>query len=64
MLVFGSTILLEKGTFLLDKKNELEKMGHKVRMGNFSSGVHVIIKNNDNFIGGADPRREGIVLGE
>ena len=45
-------------------KGDLEKMGHTVRINNAASGVHAIRVTKDGLIGGADPRREGIVIGK
>ena len=64
VLVFGPTVLLEDGTELARHKTDLETLGHRVRMGNFPSGVHAIAKRDGILYGGADPRREGTVLGE
>ncbi|WP_394174660.1 gamma-glutamyltransferase [Thalassotalea litorea] len=55
---------LEKGTDLEDIKPALEAMGHKVSVRDLNSGLHGIEVFQDKLIGGADPRREGIVLGE
>ena len=45
-------------------KPALEAMGHQVRIGQFASGIHVIRVTEDGLVGGADPRREGEVLGK
>jgi gamma-glutamyltranspeptidase/glutathione hydrolase len=43
----------------------LERLGHRVRVGHMNSGLHGIqILPDGTLIGGADPRREGIVAGE
>ena len=36
----------------------------QVRGGEFASGIHVIRVTKDGLVGGADPRREGVVLGK
>lgn len=42
----------------------LENLGHKVRAVEQSSGLSALVRNsNGAIIGGADPRREGVVLG-
>ncbi|MGY8963860.1 MAG: gamma-glutamyltransferase family protein, partial [Rhodospirillales bacterium] len=64
VLLFGSTVLLEGGTDLENVKPELEALGHRVRMGNFPSGVHAIGVRDGMLFGGADPRREGSVMGD
>jgi gamma-glutamyltranspeptidase/glutathione hydrolase len=61
-LFFGSGVMIEKG--LEPVKPALEAMGHQVRVGEFASGIHVIRITKDGLVGGADPRREGVVLGK
>lgn len=42
----------------------LEKLGHTVKPTEQSSGLSVLVRGKDNeIVGGADPRREGLVLG-
>ncbi|MBY0511728.1 MAG: gamma-glutamyltransferase family protein, partial [Rhodospirillaceae bacterium] len=60
-LFFGNAVLIEKD--LEPAKPGLEALGHQVRTGEFASGIHVIRLTKDGLIGGADPRREGVVLG-
>jgi len=60
---FG-TYDLEKGTAAEDFKEPLEKMGFKVNIRDLNSGLHAIVLKDGKLIGGADPRREGIVLGQ
>ena len=55
---------LEKDTSIALMQPELEKMGHKVMVRNLNSGIHAIEVNNNVLVGGADPRREGVVLGK
>ena len=43
--------------------SELESKGHEVNVGEQSSGLSALVKNGDTIVGGADPRREGVVLG-
>ncbi|NKB43565.1 MAG: gamma-glutamyltransferase [Alphaproteobacteria bacterium] len=64
ILLFGSMALLEGGTALAERKEDLEALGHRVRVGNFPSGVHAIGIRDGMIFGGADPRREGTVMGE
>lgn len=42
----------------------LRKLGHQVDLADQTSGLSAIIRDNDGFIGGADPRREGLVMGD
>jgi len=60
---FG-TFDLEAGTAAEKFKDPLEAMGFKVSIRDLNSGIHGIILNNGKLTGGADPRREGIVLGD
>jgi gamma-glutamyltranspeptidase / glutathione hydrolase len=55
---------LERGTPLERLAPELERMGHSVRIRAEASGLHGIMRTKDGWAGGADPRREGVVLGE
>ena len=59
----GATIL-EKGTPLEALVPKLEAMGHTVRVVPIYSGLHIIEKTRDGYIGGADPRRDGVALGD
>jgi gamma-glutamyltranspeptidase/glutathione hydrolase len=55
---------LEKQTDIVDLKPLLESMGHKVSIRNLNSGLHVIEVIDNGLLGGADPRREGLVLAQ
>jgi len=55
---------LERGTPLERLAPELERMGHSVRIRDEASGLHGIMRTRDGWAGGADPRREGVALGE
>lgn len=59
----GGPVLLEKGTRLENLKEPLEKIGHEVRIMDLNSGVQGVERTSTGWEGGADPRREGIVLG-
>ena len=41
----------------------LEALGHEVKIRALVSGLHAVRINADGLAGGADPRREGVVLG-
>lgn len=60
---FG-TYDLEQGTKATRFKEALEMMGYKVNIRDLNSGIHAILFKDGQLIGGADPRREGIVLGD
>lgn len=55
---------LEKGTAAENWQDELTALGHEVNIQNLTSGLHAIQLTRKGLIGGADPRREGVVLGE
>lgn len=54
---------LEEGTSLEKIAPKLKKLGHKIRILPLTSGLHGIKKTALNTLeGGADPRREGVVM--
>ncbi|GAK86069.1 gamma-glutamyltranspeptidase [Vibrio ponticus] len=55
---------LEQGTDAEKLKPALEAMGYKVDIRDLNSGLQGVVFTEDKMIGGADPRREGIVLGD
>ena len=55
---------LEKGTTVAAHKAALEALGHTVRVRNMTSGLHAIKVTENGLEGGADPRREGVALGD
>ncbi|MCR8827834.1 gamma-glutamyltransferase [Pseudosulfitobacter koreensis] len=54
---------LEAGTAAADLQGPLEAMGFEVETRDLNSGLHAI-EIGDGLQGGADPRREGIALGD
>lgn len=59
---FG-TYDLEEGTSAADLEQPLTDLGYEVNIRDLNSGLHAIAIGDD-LQGGADPRREGIALGE
>lgn len=56
---------LEEGTELARlRADSLKRMGHEVEIKPLTSGLHVLAKQNGRWRGGADPRREGVVLSD
>lgn len=55
---------LEEGTGAAELAAPLEVLGYEVRLGAQTSGLHMIALGPDGLRGGADPRREGVALGE
>mgnify|MGYP001969871850 FL=1 len=60
---FG-TYDLEKGTSLEAMVAPLEELGYKVNLRSLNSGLHAISIEENGLFGGADPRREGIAIGQ
>ena len=59
---FG-TYDLEEGTAAVDLDGALQEMGFETEIRDLNSGLHAIVVG-DTLLGGADPRREGIALGD
>jgi len=55
---------LEKNTSIVALESKLKALGAPVRVRERTSGLHVIQRTQDGWVGGADPRREGIARGE
>jgi gamma-glutamyltranspeptidase/glutathione hydrolase len=55
---------LEKGSPAAALEPKLRAIGHDVRVIEHTSGLQAIARTQHGWIGGADPRREGIVLGD
>ncbi len=75
----SKTTTLEKGTSAASRQQELEQRSHKIRVRALNSGIHAVVFNGiranglpgelavgqrrSRWIGGADPRREGVAAG-
>jgi gamma-glutamyltranspeptidase/glutathione hydrolase len=55
---------LEIGTSAARLGDELAALGHEVRVHEMTSGVHAIRRLGEQWIGAADPRRDGAARGE
>lgn len=55
---------VEKGTPLEGVMGALKALGHDVQAIEFTSGLQGIVRTPAGLVGGADPRREGVVLGD
>ena len=55
---------LERGTVLENYQTDLQRMGHRVTIMPFPSGVQAIVLNRKGLQGGADARREGNASGD
>lgn len=60
----GRTLELEFGWSTIWQALMLKSYGHAIAPDLMNSGLHVVAKRNRVLEGGADPRREGIALGD
>ncbi|MBL0917747.1 MAG: gamma-glutamyltransferase family protein [Hydrogenophaga sp.] len=60
----GGPLLLEKDRFPAATVQALEALGHTVQQPEMTSGAQALVRRDGRWLGGADPRREGIVAGE
>ncbi|QJD60209.1 gamma-glutamyltransferase [Pseudomonas sp. gcc21] len=60
----GLGIELEAGTELEALRDDLEQLGHEVRILPMTSGLHGMERINGIWRGGADPRLDGVALGD
>ncbi|MEX2403116.1 MAG: gamma-glutamyltransferase [Balneolales bacterium] len=61
---YNGPSLLEAGRFSAEVIEALEAMEHEIIEQDLTSGLQAIQKTDNGFFGGADPRREGIVMGD
>jgi len=59
----NGTTELELGSPLETLSSQLDSIGHDVKIRTLNSGLHVVRVTTDGLKGGADPRREGVALG-
>ena len=60
----GGPLVLEQGRFPLATVQDLQQRGHTVQQGELTSGAQALVRSGGAWLGGADPRREGIVAGD
>jgi gamma-glutamyltranspeptidase/glutathione hydrolase len=64
----GGPLVLEGGRFAPATLAALRERGHDVKEQALTSGLQAVVRHNKSgrseWISGADPRREGVVLGE
>lgn len=60
----GGPMLLEKDRFPTATVQALQALGHTVQSGDMTSGAQALVRRNGRWLGGADPRREGVVAGD
>lgn len=60
----GGLVFLEEGAFPAEVIDALNDLGHDVSENSLVSGLQAIQVTESGFYGGADPRREGLVMGD
>lgn len=60
----GANMDLEQNTTAADLADALMGKGHEVKFVDLNSGLHAILIKDGQLIGAADPRREGVALGQ
>ncbi len=60
----GGPLVLEQMRFPLATVEALQQRGHTVQQGELTSGAQALVRSQGAWLGGADPRREGIVAGD
>jgi len=55
---------MERAEGTAELAKALTAMGHEVRLGNAGSGLHLISVTPQGLTGAADPRREGVAIGD
>ncbi|MCC7327490.1 MAG: gamma-glutamyltransferase [Burkholderiales bacterium] len=55
---------VERGTGTAELAPKLRALGADVRVIEMTSGAQAIVRTNGGWIGGTDPRREGLVMGQ
>jgi gamma-glutamyltranspeptidase/glutathione hydrolase len=63
-LNLNSPTILEKDTALEGLTASLTAMGHMVSARDLESGLHIVQRVRGGYVGGADPRRDGVALGD
>lgn len=61
---FNGPTVLEAGRFPASTVEALKAQGHEVSETEMTSGLQAIERTSNGWFGGADPRREGVVMGE
>ncbi len=61
---YNGPSILEQHRFPLPVVDALKARGHEVRQRPLTSGLQAIQRTESGFFGGADPRREGVVMGD
>jgi gamma-glutamyltranspeptidase / glutathione hydrolase len=60
----SGSLIVERGALTAEQLAALRGRGHAVVETDLTSGLQVLLRTSKGWVGGADPRREGVVLGE
>lgn len=60
----SGSLIVERGALAAEPLSALRTRGHTVIETDLTSGLQVLMRTPAGWVGGADPRREGVVLGE
>ncbi|PTT83731.1 gamma-glutamyltransferase, partial [Pelomonas sp. HMWF004] len=60
----SGSLIIERGALSAAQLADLRERGHTVVETDLTSGLQVLLRTPAGWTGGADPRREGVVLGE
>ncbi|KQY81503.1 gamma-glutamyltransferase family protein [Pelomonas sp. Root1444] len=60
----SGSLIVERGALTAGQLADLRARGHAVVETDLTSGLQVLLRTKAGWVGGADPRREGVVLGE
>ncbi|WP_086509642.1 gamma-glutamyltransferase [Billgrantia desiderata] len=63
-ITLGGPAYLEEGRFPAEVLEALNELGHEASERELVSGLQAIQRTEDGYFGGADPRREGVVMGD
>ncbi|QJQ96998.1 MULTISPECIES: gamma-glutamyltransferase [Halomonadaceae] len=63
-ITLGGPVSLEEGRFPPETLEALQALGHEVSERELTSGLQAIQRVEEGYFGGADPRREGTVMGD
>lgn len=61
---YNGPVIVEEDRFPQDLMDALKAMGHEITVQKLTSGLQAIQKTESGYFGGADPRREGVVMGD
>lgn len=64
VVTFGGPVFVEAGRFPAETIDALRERGHDTLERDLTSGLQAIRRSGNGWFGGADPRREGVVMGD